>query len=259
MPKVTGETPLRNSAEGGLPALYFQLANVFRRRIEDGQWPVEAQIPTLEELVADFGAARATVRQALSIIEREGLVARHRGRGTFVLKRPAKKSLQRIDTNWFSMIGTAADKRELLESKLSEEPPRASHDGGILASRYQYFVRRYWMEGKPYVIRFGYLDSRIWEKLTPGQIKDAPMVSTLTKISEVPIDRCEQTITISSADFEIARMLSIPLNAPIAIVERSVFDSRNVLVFENRGYYRGDLVKINMTLKETPGTVSPGK
>jgi GntR family transcriptional regulator len=96
--------------------------------------------------------------------------------------------------------------------------------------------------------------------LGPDQIENAPMVSTLAKISGMTIDRCEQTITISSADFEIARMLAVPLNAPIAIVERSVFDCNNVLVFENRGYYRGDLVKINMTLKEViPGTATPGK
>jgi GntR family transcriptional regulator len=242
--------PLRSSAQGGLPALYFQLANVFRRRIDDGHWPVDAQIPTLEELMADFGAARATVRQALSILEHEGLVSRHRGRGTFVLKRPAKTSLQPIDTNWFSLIGSKADKRELLDSKLSDEMPSPSHEGGVLAPRYQYFVRRYWKLGKPYVVRFGYMDSRLWAKLSPDQIEKAPMVSLLAKISDVPIDRCEQTITISSADFEIAKMLAVPLNAPIAIVERSVFDRRGVLVFENRGYYRGDLVKINMTLKE---------
>src|SRR5262245_5741856 len=114
-PRRVDETPLRTSVEGG-PTLYFQLANVFRRRIEDGHWPVDAQIPTLEELVDDFDAARATVRQALSILEREGLVARHRGRGTFVLKRPVKKALQPIDTNWFSLIGSDADKRELLET-----------------------------------------------------------------------------------------------------------------------------------------------
>ena len=62
--------PLRSVAEKGLPALYYQLADVFRRRIEDGEWQVDAQIPTLDQLVAEFHAARATVRQALTILTR---------------------------------------------------------------------------------------------------------------------------------------------------------------------------------------------
>src|SRR4051794_19517423 len=67
-------SPLRNVTEKGQPALYYQLADVCRRRIQDGVWQVGSQIPTLEELVAQFGAARATVRQALTILESEGLL-----------------------------------------------------------------------------------------------------------------------------------------------------------------------------------------
>ena len=59
-------------------ALYIQLATLFRRRIESGQWPVDRQIPTLEELMAECGVARATVRQAISVLEEEGLVSRFR-------------------------------------------------------------------------------------------------------------------------------------------------------------------------------------
>jgi DNA-binding FadR family transcriptional regulator len=88
------QSPLRNVMEKGLPALYYQLADVFRRRIEEGVWPVDSQIPTLDELVTQFGAARATVRQALTIIEGEGLVARHRGRAGCPIDSPARKGIE---------------------------------------------------------------------------------------------------------------------------------------------------------------------
>ena len=91
--KSLEDLPLRKVVDKGLPALYYQLADVFRRRIEDGEWQVDAQIPTLDDLVAEFGAARATVRQALTILEGEGLLARYRGRGTFVLKRPTRDAV----------------------------------------------------------------------------------------------------------------------------------------------------------------------
>lgn len=248
---VLGEAPALPGAQvRGLPALYYQLADVFRRRIEDGEWPVEAQIPTLDELVAEFGAARSTVREALTILEREGLLARYRGRGTFVLKKPDREPELTIDTNWLSLVGLRAKvKRELLNAEVVEKPLHRSHLGGTLARDYGYFVRRHSLEGTPYVIRSGYLEGRLWRRLTKEQIANAAMVRTLLDMPDVILARCEQTITVAAADFEIAGLLRVPLNSPIAVVDRSVFDPKNLLVLESRGYYRGDFVRIEMTLK----------
>ena len=66
---------------------YIQLASLFRRRIQAGQWQVGQQIPTVDELAAECGVARATIRQALDILEAEGLVERYRAKGTFVRPR----------------------------------------------------------------------------------------------------------------------------------------------------------------------------
>ena len=44
---------------------YIQLATLFRRRIEQGVWRTGEQIPTVDDLAAECGVARATIRQAL--------------------------------------------------------------------------------------------------------------------------------------------------------------------------------------------------
>ena len=74
---------------------YIQLASLFRRRIQAGQWQVGAQIPTVEELAAECGVARATIRQALDILQIEGLIERYRAKGTFVRPRPHDQILVR--------------------------------------------------------------------------------------------------------------------------------------------------------------------
>ncbi len=243
-------SPLRNVTEKGLPALYYQLADVFRRRIEDGVWPVDSQTPTLEELVAQFGAARATVRQALTILESEGLLSRHRGRGTFVLKRPARDPIFNIGTKRMTLVGPrSAIKRELISAEPEAAPPRPSHGGGKLAPASGRFVRVHSIDGTPYVVRNGYLDSRLWQRLTLAQIAGQPLMRTLVNKLGIKLDRSEQTITIVAADFEIARMLEVSLNCPLAVLDRSVFDADGVLILETRGYYRGDLVKIDATLQ----------
>jgi len=56
-------------------------------------------------------------------------------------------------------------------------------------------------------------------------------------------------LTITTADVETAGRLDLALNAPIAIVHRSVVDSAGCLVFTGEGIYRGDTVRIDMKLK----------
>lgn len=243
-------SPFGDTPGKGMPALRHQLADVFRRRIEDGVWLVGSQVPTLDALVAEFRAARATVRQALTIIEEEGLLSRHRGRGTFVLKRPARDQIFRIGTKRLTVVGPRTSiKRELLDIEPNAGPFMPSHGGGSLAPSYGYFRRRHSIEGIPYVIRSGYLDSRLWQRLTPHQIGTVPLMRTMAKKLNAKIDRCEQTLTIATADFELAKLLKVRLNFPLAVLDRSVFDNDNVLVYETRRYYRGDLVKMSMTLE----------
>ena len=43
--------------------------------------------------------------------------------------------------------------------------------------------------------------------------------------------------------------LDMPLNAPVAIVQRSVVDRSGCLVFIGEGLYRGDMVRIDMKLR----------
>jgi GntR family transcriptional regulator len=243
-------SPLRSILEKGLPALYYQLADVFRRRIEEGVWPVDSQIPTLDDLVTQFGAARATVRQALTILEGEGLLARHRGRGTFVLKRPVRDPIFNIGTKRMTLVGPrSAIARKLVSADPEATVPRPSHSGGRLAPSYGRFVRIHSIDGVPYVVRSGYLDSRLWQRLTLQQLGGQPLMRTLINKLGVKLARCEQTITIVAADFEIAKMLEVSLNCPLAVLDRSVFDTSGTLILEARGYYRGDLVKIDATLE----------
>ncbi len=47
----------------------------------------------------------------------------------------------------------------------------------------------------------------------------------------------------------LSSRLDMPLNAPVAIVQRSVVDRSGCLVFIGEGLYRGDMVRIDMKLR----------
>lgn len=66
--------------------LYASIATEARELIASGQWHDGDRLPPERELCQRFGVSRATLRQALAELERQGLVTRHQGRGTFVTK-----------------------------------------------------------------------------------------------------------------------------------------------------------------------------
>src|SRR5258708_37730817 len=72
-------------------ARYIQLASLFRRRIEAGDWPVAKQTPTVDDLAAECGVARATIRKALDMLEAEGLIDRYRAKAPLSRSRPGHR------------------------------------------------------------------------------------------------------------------------------------------------------------------------
>ena len=65
------------------------VAGHLRRRILDGQLDDGDPLPKLEDLVLEFGASRPTIRDALRILETEGLATVRRGRfGGAIVHRP---------------------------------------------------------------------------------------------------------------------------------------------------------------------------
>jgi GntR family transcriptional regulator len=62
---------------------YVQLANLLRKRIEDGTYPAGTRIPSEITLVQETGYARDTVRKAIAVLLKERRLYIVKGLGTF--------------------------------------------------------------------------------------------------------------------------------------------------------------------------------
>ena len=67
--------------------LYRQIAEELRRRIDSDELRQGDQLPTEDELMAQYQASRNTVRGAIRQLTTRGLVNTQHGRGTFVTER----------------------------------------------------------------------------------------------------------------------------------------------------------------------------
>lgn len=63
--------------------LYFQLGEALRALIDEKLNPGD-QIPSENDLIAQYNVSRNTIRMALDLLEKQGLLYRVKGKGTFV-------------------------------------------------------------------------------------------------------------------------------------------------------------------------------
>jgi len=85
--------PLDNFNLHSYPTLVISVVDAIRKSIEDGNYPPKSQIPTEMELVSKLQVSRTTIREAMRMLEEDGLIVRKRGLGTFVSERAIIKDL----------------------------------------------------------------------------------------------------------------------------------------------------------------------
>lgn len=231
-------------------ARYIQLASLFRRRIQTSQWKVGDQIPTVEDLAAECGVARATIRQALGLLEDEGLIERYRAKGTFVRERAQEQLWCEVATDWSGLLMSREGAViEVISDRRGKQPPHVPHPIGDLAASYRHLRRRHSRHGTPFLLADLYIDERLTRHLPTKLLQNKTALRLVADIPGLKIKDARQTLTIGTADVETAEALSIPLNAPTAVVYRSVVDRDGCLVCITEGIYRGDQVRIDMKLK----------
>ncbi|UVC15183.1 phosphonate metabolism transcriptional regulator PhnF [Mesorhizobium onobrychidis] len=66
------------------PVVWKQIEEWLVGELTSGRYPPGTKLPTEPELIAQFGVGRHTLRQAMAMLEANGLVRIEQGRGTFV-------------------------------------------------------------------------------------------------------------------------------------------------------------------------------
>ncbi len=228
--------------------LYIQVAATLRRRIEVGHWKPGQKISTLEELEAEFQMARVTVRQAIEILENEGLVQCRQGKGTFVTHGIKDKRWLNLETEWSELVKTIEDNvPRFIDSADAPRQPRLKTGDGRLAEEYVHLLSVQSRHKEPYAVVSVHLARDVYER-APDVFRSRVALPVLSTLDGVTIARAHQTLVIGSADMEAAELLNIVLNSPTAEARCVVIDDQGVAVYVAEIIYRGESVKLHIDL-----------
>lgn len=229
--------------------LYAQLAELLRQRIARGVWRIGQKVPSIESIVSEFEVARVTVRQAVALLQDEGLLSAQPGRGTFVTGVPGKERWLKLETSLRALADVYRhDKPQLtLLEDASATAPLASDDG-LPAPGYHFMRRVHSRNNEAFCVISLYLDERVFQ-LAPARFRAETVIPVLLDLPAVVIASARQTLTISSADVGVAQQLGVPLNAPVAVVRRVFKAPDGTVLYLGEVVYRGDYIHFELDLR----------
>jgi GntR family transcriptional regulator len=251
MPNKARRASGRRDAISRLPR-YLQVASVLRRRIQDGHWRLGDKIATLEQLEREFDVARVTVRQSIELLQSEGLLKSHQGRGTFVTGTLRNERWLQLATDWESLIEPI---RENVLERLSVTPgatPALHDEEGRRAPTYVYLRSVQKRGTEPYAFARVHVAEKLYDS-EPKLFAKRPALAVLAEMKGAAIAHAHQTLSIGAADVETARHLGIPMSAPTAEARCVVTDAEGIVVYLGEITYRGDVVRLNIELIDRRG------
>lgn len=227
--------------EAGPVALYGQLAAILRDKIRSGVWPDGYEIPTLEEMTAEYSLARVTVRQAVQTLVREGLLSSHRGRRTFVTY--ARESLNPLPL-FTSVNLIAPHSPEYSVSVRSIDVVQAENMTPVFRGRFsgEYVRLRKtdYESGQPYSTSIHHIRKTIFDRFPPNAASVIKIVRLIRDYGGKEFDDCVERIGVKAASVEDAQELRCAPGNPVGTTHRIFLGRSGEIIYEGRLSYDGD-------------------
>ena len=228
---------------------YAQIADIFRQRIVRGIWAQGLRLPANEVLAAEFGVSRVTVRQAVDLLARDGIIEAQQGRGTFITGRPKQDRWLKVETTLSDLAEVYRDTTpEIINISESRAGAPLFPEDGKPAANYVFMRRVHSRDKQPYCVISIYLDEKIFRK-SPRRFRKETVIPILKDLRDPAITSARQTLTIGTADLEAAKLLQVPLNSPVAEVRRVFTTADRTVIYLGEVTYRGDFIRIDMDLR----------
>ncbi len=227
--------------------LYYQLADFLREDIRNSVLKSGDIVPSENELIKLHNISRGTVREAMRLLLREGIIKRHRGIGTFVT--PSKVEHETSEVTSFSRVMLMSGKRPSARVLLTEIIPAPGYIAQALQlendKRVVLIKRLRYGDSEPFLIEHSYYRHDVGKLLLNEKLEES-LYKILQDKYNFQLVRSEKVLEVTSADREDADMLQIKMGSPIIILKRKVFDHFNKPIEYAEDIYRSDRTKFKI-------------
>ena len=227
------------SQRNGTPA-YKRIQGAILKRIQAGQLKPGDSVDSERELARIHRVSLMTARHALAGLEREGLVERRRGAGTFVA--PPKIHFNKLMsfTEQMASRGLSGCSRILSASVIDNEPEIAARLALPSSSRLIQIERLRQGADEPFAVETAYLSAEDFTGLNRAPLERASLFSILEREHGVTMAHADEEIDATAADGSTAELLNVSRGAPLLRIRQVIFSTTGKPTIYVLGLYRSD-------------------
>lgn len=231
--------------------VYTDIAEAMRQAILSENLPAHHRLPSEFELVARYGAARATVRRALAKLEEEGLIYRRQAVGSFVAEpRVAQDLDQLFSFTEFMVYRGIKPGSKLITAELQRvddpESPLLHYLGLRVGAEVIYIRRLRLGGGQPLVIANTWLPAARFSDFLSHDLEQQSIYEIMQIIGGKPTDAI-QTMEAIMLPEEEAALLTVPTGSAALLIRRVGY-ANGIPVEYAIDHYRGDRTTFRVRL-----------
>jgi GntR family transcriptional regulator len=234
--------------------LYTQVKENLRERILDGTYPAHAKLPAESELSTIFGVSRITVRQALSDLQKEGVIFKIPGKGTFVAKPKAFQQLTQLEGfgEAMSRMGYEIYNRVTSHKTIAATPHVAQQLQVTPGAEVTEIKRIRHLNREPVSLEVTYLAQDIGERLAREDLATRDIFVILENDYGIPLGRADLQVDAILADETLAHALQVEQGSAVLRIERLTHRADGAPLDFEYLYFRGDAFQYRLQINRRP-------
>lgn len=235
---------------------YYQLANILRQQIENGDFQPHDAIPSERKLEQRYNLSRPTIRQAIDLLSRQGYLYRLHGKGTFVSPPKLQKGMLELTSFSEDMRNRGLKPgQRILEFGYVKPDSKTKRKLEILDNEKKVLriKRLRFGDEEPMGLQDSFLALDSAHTITQKEIEEGGSIYLILqeKFGIFPTE-ADETLEVTLATHEEAELLNIKEGSPLLLNERTLWSQERKAIEFVRILYRGDRYKyfVRLTRKQ---------
>jgi GntR family transcriptional regulator len=240
MPLVAKKTASMQDGNGAALPAYQRIQSTIRERIEKGELKAGDAVDSERELARLHKVSLMTARHALAGLQREGLVERRRGSGTFVA--PPRIQFNKLTSFSEQMASRSLPAQSrILHIGIIEGHHEIAARLALPSTSKLVLLERLRIAGEePFAVESCYLAADEYGGLSAAHLERGSLFRVLERDHGTELAYADEEIDATVADPKTADLLSIMRGAPLLRIRQTIFSTKGAAVLYVLGFYRSD-------------------
>lgn len=220
--------------------VYKRIQNAIRSRIESAELKPGDAVTSERELAKVHKVSLMTARHALAGLEREGVVERRRGAGTFVAAPKIHFNKLMSYSEHMSSRGLIPRSRVLVAKVVEHDPEVAARLGLPGTSSVVKIERLRLTAEEPFALETCYLPAAEFSGLVDAPLGRTSLFGTLEHDYDVELAYADEEVDATAAEGHVAELLGIPRGAPLLRIRQVIYSTKGKATIYAVGFYRSE-------------------